>query len=91
MLEIVYSTQFKKDLKKVRKLPLPDLRAVFEMIQALEKQQRLQEKYKDHCPSDHYIDFRECHIKPDLLLVYQTSFVELKLIRIDSPPHSELF
>ncbi|WP_277998021.1 type II toxin-antitoxin system YafQ family toxin [Candidatus Ruthia endofausta] len=28
-------------------------------------------------------------IKPDLLLVYQTSFVELKLIRIGS--HSELF
>ncbi|MBW5291134.1 MAG: YafQ toxin protein [Candidatus Ruthia sp. Asou_11_S2] len=89
MLEIVYSTQFKKDFKKVRKLPLPDLKAVFEVIQTLEKQQRLQEKYKDHCLSGHYIDFRECHIKPDLLLIYQTSSAELKLIRIGS--HSELF
>ncbi|WP_281064413.1 type II toxin-antitoxin system YafQ family toxin [Isorropodon fossajaponicum symbiont] len=27
------------------------------------------------------IDFRECHIKPDLLLIYQTSSAELKLIK----------
>ncbi|WP_281064412.1 type II toxin-antitoxin system mRNA interferase toxin, RelE/StbE family [Isorropodon fossajaponicum symbiont] len=53
MLEIVYSMQFKKDFKKVRKLLLPDLKAVFEVIQTLEKQQRLQEKYKDHCLSGH--------------------------------------
>ncbi len=60
MLEIVYSTQFKKDFKKVRKLLLPDLKAVFEVIQALEKQRRLQGEYKDHCLSGHYIDFRKC-------------------------------
>ena len=89
MLEIEYSNQFKKDFKKARKLPLLELKIIFDVISALEKEQVLDEKLKDHELSGNWASYRECHIKPDLLLIYQAENSTLKLARLGS--HSELF
>lgn len=89
MINIVYSNQFKKDFKKIRKLSLPDLKKIFEVISNLEQEIALDAKYKDHEISGNWSNFRECHIKPDLLLIYKVSNNELQLARIGS--HSELF
>jgi len=89
MLEIEYSNQFKKDFKKARKLPLLELKIIFDVISALEKEQVLDEKLKDHDLSGNWVNFRECHIKPDLLLIYQVENSVLKLVRLGS--HSDLF
>ncbi len=89
MIDIIYSTQFKKDFKKARKLPLPDLKIIFEVISTLEQEIALDAKYKDHELSGNWSKFRECHIKPDLLLIYKTTEIELQLARLGS--HSELF
>ena len=89
MLEIVYSSQFKKDFKKVRKLPLPDLKIIFEVISILEQEVILDAKYRDHELSGNWSNFRECHIKPDLLLIYKTNVSELQLARLGT--HSDLF
>lgn len=89
MLDIIYATQFKKDFKKVRKLPISDLKAIFEVISTLEQEISLNAKYKDHALSGNWANFRECHIKPDLLLIYKTNTIQLKLARLGS--HSELF
>jgi len=89
MTEIIYSSQFKEDFKKIRKLPILDLKAVFDVILSLEKNTPLDTKYKDHDLSGNWSKFRECHIKPDLLLIYKVSDEELQLARIGS--HGELF
>jgi len=89
MIRIVYSNQFKKDFKKLRRLPLPDLKKIFEVISSLEQEKNLGTKFKDHELSGNWSNFRECHIKPDLLLIYKASNNELQLARIGS--HSELF
>jgi len=89
MLEIEYSNQFKKDFKKARKLPLLELKIIFDVISSLEKEQVLDEKLKDHELSGNWASYRECHIKPDLLLIYQVENSTLKLARLGS--HSELF
>jgi len=89
MLEITYSSQFKKDFKKIRKLSLPDLKIIFEVISTLEKEASLDAKYKDHELIGNWSNFRECNIKPDLLLVYKKNVSELQLARIGS--HSDLF
>ncbi len=69
MLEVTYSTQFKKDFKKARRLPLADLKALFHVISILENQENLEKRYKDHNLSGNWSGFRECHIQPDLLLI----------------------
>ena len=50
---------------------------------------KLPEKYKDHDLLGSYIDYRECHVKPDVLLIYKADEQLLYLYRIGS--HSELF
>ena len=89
MLEITYSNQFKKDFKKLRKLPLPDLKIIFEVISTLEKEANIDTKYKDHELIGNWSSFRECHVKPDLLLIYKKNVSELQLARIGT--HSDLF
>jgi len=89
MLEIIYSSQFKKDFKKARKLPLADLKAIFEVISILEMEVALDAKYRDHELSSSWFSFRECHIKPDLLLIYKRNTSELQLARLGT--HSDLF
>lgn len=48
----------------------------------------LPEKYRDHALKGDLKDFRDCHIKPDLVLIYTVSDEFVHLIRIGS--HSEL-
>jgi mRNA interferase YafQ len=88
MNNIVYSTSFKKDFKKARKFPLSDLKTIFDIISSLESNTPA-EKYRDHDLTGNWAGFRECHVKPDLLLIYRISNNELQLIRLGS--HSDLF
>ncbi|HDX6298077.1 TPA: type II toxin-antitoxin system YafQ family toxin, partial [Campylobacter fetus subsp. venerealis] len=48
-------------------------------------------KFKDHQLKGEYKDFRECHIKPDLLLVYKKDKDLLILIAFKLGSHSEIF
>lgn len=89
MLEIVFSTQFKKDFKKARKLPFEDLKTIFDIISLLQNQKTLAVKYKDHDLTNNWKNHRECHIKPDCLLIYKIIANELHLVRLGS--HSEVF
>ena len=89
MLAIIYSSLFKKDFKKIRKLPISELKIVFEMISSLENEKTLESKFKDHELTGNWVNFRECHIKPDLLIIYKRNKTELLLARIGT--HSELF
>ena len=61
------------------------------MITKLANREELEEKYKDHNLIGNYFGCRECHIKPDLLLIYRIddNFLELALVRVGS--HSKLF
>jgi mRNA interferase YafQ len=49
----------------------------------------LPEKNHDHGLGGDWQDHRECHLKPDLLLVYRKYGEVLQLVRMGS--HSELF
>lgn len=51
----------------------------------------LEEKYKDHLLTGDYGGFRECHITPDWLLVYQIREKELLLLLSRTGTHSDLF
>ena len=46
-------------------------------------------KYCDHELKGNLKDYRECHIKPDLLLIYEPNDKVIQLVRIGS--HSELY
>ncbi|MEN8904909.1 MAG: type II toxin-antitoxin system YafQ family toxin [Clostridiales bacterium] len=92
MLKLIYMTPFKKDFKKQKiKMNFDDFNEFFEVINKLRNSEVLEEKYIDHPLSGEYKDCRDCHIKPDLVLIYKINKKEhnLTLIRFNS--HSELF
>tara|TARA_R110002167_G_scaffold84928_2_gene230595 strand:+ start:1729 stop:2001 length:273 start_codon:yes stop_codon:yes gene_type:complete len=89
MLTLEYATQFKKDFKKVAKLPIPDLVEVGHVIKLLQLGETLPDKYVDHSLSGNWQGYRDCHVKPDLVLIYKVDNNSLKLARIGT--HSELF
>lgn len=88
MLDKKFSTRFKKDLKKYehKKEVIKEFNQILKLLLAKDK---LPEKYKDHYLSGNYIDYRECHVKPDVLLIYKIDEKLLYLHRIGS--QSELF
>lgn len=88
MLKPKYAKKFKRDIKKFehQKSAMLDLR---EVIKCLLKQETLNEKHCDHPLSGNWVGHRECHVRPDMLLVYKTNNERLFLERVGS--HSELF
>lgn len=90
MLSLKVVSQFKTDFKKYRHNDV--VLDEFEMVvEILRKKDKLPEKYLDHPLAGQYKGMRECHLKPDTLLIY---FIDkelnlLYLERIGS--HSELF
>jgi mRNA interferase YafQ len=89
MLTLEYSTQFKKDFKKITKMPIPDILEVGNIISQLQRGETLPPKNVDHSLTGNWHGFRDCHIKPDLVLIYRINNETLQLARIGS--HSELF
>jgi mRNA interferase YafQ len=87
-MRILYTNQFKKDYKRIRKQNKdPDkLRIVVEKLVAKEP---LEAKYRDHPLSGNWKGFRDCHIEPDWLLIYKLTEEMLILERTGS--HAELF
>ncbi|WP_154507021.1 type II toxin-antitoxin system YafQ family toxin [Helicobacter pylori] len=88
MLKIKHHILYKKDFKKLVKNGFDDS-VLNEVILTLRKKEPLDPKYKDHSLKGTLKDFRECHIKADVLLVYLVKGDELILVRLGS--HSELF
>ncbi|MBS9775019.1 MAG: type II toxin-antitoxin system YafQ family toxin [Tenacibaculum sp.] len=84
MLIIERTRAFEKDFKKVG-LIAPLIDVLHYLINGV----KLPAKYRDHALKGNYAMFRECHIKPDLLLIYYVEDNVLKLVRLAS--HSELF
>jgi addiction module toxin, relE/stbE family len=81
------TTQFRRDVKKQwDELISPDWATV---IYYLINDHEIPKKYRDHALSGEWSGFRECHIKPDLLLIYETGEDSIQLVRLGS--HSELF
>ncbi len=87
-MNIHYTTQFKKDYKKIKKQN-KDLSKIRIVIEKLANGQVLEPKYNDHRLSGNWKGHRDCHIEPDWLLIYRISSDDLYLERTGS--HSDLF
>lgn len=90
MLTIRYEKSFKKDYKRVKKRGY-DLQLLENVLERLARQEPLPPKYKDHALTGEYKGFRECHITPDWLLVYEIHDQELILVLTRTGTHSDLF
>jgi mRNA interferase YafQ len=69
-------------------LPEDELNKV---IKTLAEDKPLSAKYKDHSLSGNYAGLRECHIRPDWLLIYKKDDQLRILTLLRTGSHSDLF
>jgi mRNA interferase YafQ len=87
--KIIFSKKFAKSLKRLKKSGSFDIKQLEVVIDLLINKSELPIRAKDHQLKGEWLGFRECHVQPDLLLVYEIYKDELRLAEIGS--HSELF
>lgn len=88
MLDVRYSSKFKKDFKTCSKRQYK-MDLLQQIIDILRIPDTLPSKNSDHNLSGNYIGYRECHITPDWLLIYRQDNNELLLYRTGT--HADLF
>ncbi len=91
MRRIERSTAFRRDFKRLTSNPhhrnIGGL--LYEVLTFLADDKPLPPKNRDHLLGGSWSGYRECHVKPDVLLIYRKSHEALQLARLGS--HSELF
>lgn len=89
MRKIDLQSRFKRDYKREKKAN-PSLDAILTpVLNMLTSDAALPANLFDHPLKGEWKGFRDCHIKPDLVLIYAKSSGVLSLARLGS--HSELF
>ena len=87
MLETTYSGRLRRDYRGMMKQG-KDMSLLVDVVEILKRGIPLDEKFQDHPLHGKYEGCRECHIKPDWLLIYQKTETHIILRRTGS--HSEL-
>lgn len=90
MYQIKFTSAYKKSYKLMKKRGL-DTNALDTVVDTLRQGKKLDEKYRDHALSGNFAGFRECHVKPDWLLVYLIEDDILTLTLVDTGSHSDIF
>ncbi len=88
--DVIFTPTFRKDYKLAQKRGY-DVSLLQEVVAMLANGEALPEKYHDHSLIGNYRNCRECHIKPDWLLVYQIDNEQLILFLMRTGTHSDLF
>ncbi|OGT41329.1 MAG: addiction module toxin RelE [Gammaproteobacteria bacterium RIFCSPHIGHO2_12_FULL_37_34] len=89
MREIIETTQFKRDYKKIAASGRYSRKEFLTTVELLALDKPPPPKLRDHALIGEWNGYRECHIRSDWLLIYQKSDNKLILVRTGS--HSELF
>ena len=96
MREIIRTNEFKRQLKLAKRRG-KDLQKLVDIIERLQNDEVLPEHNKDHNLVGNFVDFRECHIEPDWLLIYKKDVIkdennqEIEVLKLElTGTHSDL-
>lgn len=86
--EISHAKAFKKNFKKLNG---KDKELVIKILTKLANDEKLETRYNDHALQGALKGCRDCHIKPNLVLIYQKREDILELIALDIGSHNKVF
>lgn len=89
MRKIKVHNKFKKDLRLMIRRGYNENK-LWDIVELLANDKPLPKKNRDHDLTGNYSGFRECHIEPDWLLVYELKNDELVLVLVRTGTHSDL-
>ena len=85
---LVTTKPFERDLKRLRKCGA-DIDRLWDVVEALRLGRRLQPRHRDYPLSGEWEGFRDCHVKPDWVLIYPLDDEAVYLTRTGT--HADLF
>lgn len=91
MYVIITSSAFKKHYKKIVENKPLVRNKLEKFIYYIQNNESLPKSFRDHKLIGNYKNCRECHLFPDILLIYIIKENELELLMIDIWSHSDLF
>ena len=91
MYKVVLTHKFKRFLKKIKNSGKYSVLEIKKVIKILVTDKDLSKKFQDHKLRGELSNFRECHIKDDLLLIYRKDKKNLILVLVNIGSHDDLF
>lgn len=89
---VVDSTkEYRKAYKRVSKHKNFNRQVFEEIIDTLSQGEKLESKYQDHQLTGEFKEYRECHVKNNILLMYQKHEDILLLLLVNLGTHDDLF
>ncbi len=89
MITLHRTRRFRKDFRREKRRDAEVAGLLRNVIDLLVEGKGLPEFLKDHPLRGNWVNCRECHLRPDLLLIYRIAPDGITLVRLGS--HSELF
>lgn len=89
--EVVLANKYRKSVKRLRVSGRFNEDRLQQVINTLARGERLDVKYQDHQLVGALEGHRECHVQPDLLLLYKIEKEVLILLLVNIGSHSDLF
>ena len=93
MYKIFYTGQFKKDLKLVKKRSVNEFESLRQMVKVIETggHSAIPAKHRPHILRGNFAQHWECHVLPDLLIIWLQNNSEKSVILIRAGSHTDLF
>lgn len=91
MYKVRSTKAYRKAHKRVSKHKNFEQNVLDEIIDTLARGERLESKYQDHQLTGEFQDYRECHVKNNILLMYQKHENVLVLLLVKLGTHDDLF
>lgn len=89
MLELKLTAQFRRDYKLMRKRGYYTS-LLADVLNRLRAGETLEAKYRDHPLTGNMAGQRECHVRPDWLLIYEVTPEALILTAVRTGTHADL-
>ena len=89
MLDLAFASQYKKDIRRIKKDNKFKESELELVINTLRTGKKLDPKYLDHPLSGDWKGYRDCHVQNDVVLIYKITTNTLYLARVGI--HSNLF
>lgn len=90
MYKIVFTNEMKRNVKRLKKR-INDTLDLYDVLKQLAEGKKLAPKHRDHALKGNWIGHRECHVNPDLLLVYKILKDKLILLATNTGSHSDIY
>ncbi len=90
MYIVKFTSSYKRDYKRMKKRGM-DISLLDAVVDTLRQGIPLNSHFHDHPLSGNFQGFRECHVKPDWLLVYMIENDVLTLTLVATGSHVDLF